>query len=274
MWIGSPVRGAMRIAAYAALTLPLMPVQLAANLLGLRGVSRWLPVYYHSAVCVLLGLKVEVIGKPSQAVPTLFVANHVSYLDIEVLSSLVPVSFVAKSEVATWPFFKWLAKLQRSVFVERRVGATRASREDMLRRLDVGDNLMLFAEGTSTDGTRVLPFRSALLAAAELRRGGRPIVVQPVCISYRRLDGIPMGRYWRPLFTWFGDMELARHLWQAVCLGEASITVVFGACTDFDEHGDRKKLTEHCFRQVSHFLQQLNRGRPIDDKPATELQKA
>ena len=263
MWIGSPVRGAIRLTAYAALTLPLMPVQFAANLLHLHVVSRWLPVYYHRCVCWLIGLKIEVIGSPSPAVPTLFVSNHVSYLDIEVLSSLMPVSFVAKSEVATWPFFSWLAKLQRSVFVERRVGATRASREDMLRRLDVGDNLMLFAEGTSSDGTRVLPFRSALLAAAELRREDRPIVVQPVCIAYRRLDGIPMGRYWRPLFAWFGDMNLTPHLWQAVCLGEASVVVVFGDCTDIAQHGDRKRLAEHCQREVSGILQRINRGQTV-----------
>jgi lyso-ornithine lipid O-acyltransferase len=261
MWIGSPLRGILRIVVYAALTLPLMPIQLIANLVGLRAVSRWLPVYYHRAVCWILGIKVERRGTPSTSVPTLFVANHVSYLDIEVLGAVLPASFVAKLDVAEWPFFSWLAKLQRSVFIERRTGATRASRESMLRRLDTGDNLILFPEATSGDGTRVLPFRSALFAVAELEKNGKPIVVQPVCIQYDRLDGIPLGRYWRPLFTWFGDMELGGHLWQAVCLGEVSVTVVFGEPVDIRRLGDRKRLAEHCYREISAWLQAINRGR-------------
>jgi lyso-ornithine lipid O-acyltransferase len=268
MWIGSPTRGVIRIAAYAALTLPLMPVQLAANLLGLRGISRWLPVYYHRAVCWTLGIKVQVRGQPSTTVPTLFVANHISYLDIEVMSTILPASFVARADMANWPFFGWLAKLQRSVFVERRAGATRAGREDMLRRLDTGDNLILFPEGTSSDGTRVLPFRSGLFAVAELEKDGRPIVVQPVCLAYCRLDGIPLGRYWRPLFAWFGDMELASHLWQAVCLGEVVVAVVFGKPVDIRQLGDRKALADHCFREISTMLQAINRGRVEELPPA------
>ena len=69
---------------------------------------------------------------------------------------------------------------------------------------------MLFPEGTSSDGTRVLPFRSALFAVAQLRRDDKPIAVQPVAIAYTRLDGIPLGRYWRPLFAWFGDSTWCR----------------------------------------------------------------
>ena len=84
---------------------------------------------------------------------------------------------------------------------------------------------MLFPEGTSSDGTRVLPFRSALFGVAQLRRDDKPIAVQPVAISYTRLDGIPLGRYWRPLFAWFGDLDLVPHLWQMVCLGETEAVV-------------------------------------------------
>ena len=110
---------------------------------------------------------------------------------------------------------------------------------------------MLFPEGTSSDGTRVLPFRSALFGVAQLRRDDKPIVVQPVAISYTRLDGIPLGRYWRPLFAWFGDLDLVPHLWQMVCLGETEAVVTFFPPVDIDRLGDRKKLAEYCFRQVS-----------------------
>lgn len=262
MWIGSPLRGAFRLIAYLLLTLLLLPFHLLALAVGVRPAVRWLPVIYHRMVCVILGIKVKVNGVRSTEMPTLFVCNHVSYLDIEVLGGRIPGCFVAKAEVATWPFFSTLAKAQRTIFVDRRSAKTNNSREEMLKRLDTGDNLMLFPEGTSSDGTRVLPFRSALFAVAQLRRDDRPIVVQPVAISYTRLDGIPLGRYWRPLFAWFGDLDLVPHLWQMVCLGETEAVVTFFPPVDIDRLGDRKKLAEYCFRQVSSGVQAANSGRP------------
>jgi 1-acyl-sn-glycerol-3-phosphate acyltransferase len=261
MWLGSPLRGAIRLLSYLLLTLLLLPVHLLAVALGLRTIANRLPVLYHRTVCGILGIRVRVHGLRSDVTPTLFVCNHVSYLDIEVLGSLVPGSFVAKAEVATWPFFKTLAKAQRTIFVERTSSKVSTSRDEMLRRLNTGDNLMLFPEGTSSDGTRVLPFRSALFGVAQLRRHDKPIVVQPVAISYTRLDGIPLGRYWRPLFAWFGDLDLVPHLWQMVCLGETEAVVTFFPAVDIDQLGDRKKLAEFCFRQVSLGVQAANTGR-------------
>ena len=239
----------------------LLPFHLLALAFNVVPVYRWLPVYYHRLVCVILGIRVRVHGRQSQATPTLFVCNHVSYLDIEVLGGMVPGSFVAKAEVAGWPFFGWLAKAQRTIFVERVSGRASRSRDEMLKRLDTGDNLMLFPEGTSSDGTRVLPFRSALFGVAQLRRNDRPIVVQPVAIAYTRLDGIPLGRYWRPLFAWFGDLDLVPHLWQMVCLGETEAVVTYFEPVDIDKLGDRKKLAEYCHGQVSIGVQAANSGR-------------
>src|SRR5476649_54983 len=261
MWLGSPLRGAIRLLSYLLLTLLLLPVHLLVVALNLRAVANRLPLLYHRMVCVILGIRVRVHGVRSEVTPTLFVCNHVSYLDIEVLGALVPGSFVAKAEVATWPFFSTLAKAQRTIFIERRSGKTSTSRDEMMRRLNTGDNLLLFPEGTSSDGTRVLPFRSALFGVAQLRRDDKPIVVQPVAIAYTRLDGIPLGRYWRPLFAWFGDLDLVPHLWQMVCLGETEAVVTFFPPVDIDQLGDRKKLAEFCFRQVSSAIQAANSGR-------------
>ena len=193
MWIGSPLRGVFRLVSYLLLTIVALPFHLAALALRVTPVVRWLPVFYHRMVCVILGIKVKVNGRRSTVMPTLFVCNHVSYLDIEVLGGRIPGCFVAKAEVATWPFFSTLAKAQRTIFVDRRSSKTSNSRDEMLKRLDTGDNLMLFPEGTSSDGTRVLPFRSALFAVAQLRRDDKPIVVQPVAISYTRLGQPDIG---------------------------------------------------------------------------------
>ncbi len=266
MSIGSPTRGFIRLLLYALWTLPIMPLQFLAVLLRIRPLYRWLPVIYHRVVCYILGIRIEVYGQPSAATPTLFVGNHVSYLDVEVLSSILPVSFIAKSEVASWPFFGWLARLQRTVFIERRQRAAGKGRDGIQRRLDAGDDLVLFAEGTSGDGTRVLPFRSALLGATQMRHGREPVPVQPFTIAYARLDGIPVGRLCRPFFAWFGDMELAPHLWNMMAMGEVAAIVVFHDSVDIDRLGDRKKLSEHCFHTVSRSMQSINRGR-YDELP-------
>src|SRR5260370_13571057 len=212
MWIGSPLRGTFRLLSYLTLTLIVLPPYFLAMALRVGPVVRWMPVAYHRFVCVILGIRVQVRGKRSDVTPTLFVCNHVSYLDTVLMGGLVPTSFVAKAEVATWPFFSTLAKAQRTIFIERRTGKTSASRNEMMKRLNTGENLMLFPEGTSSDGTRVLPFRSALFGVAQLRRDGKSITVQSVAIAYTRLAGLPLGRYWRPLFAWFGDLDLVPHL--------------------------------------------------------------
>src|ERR1044071_8436357 len=145
----------------------------------------------------MLGLRVRAIGRPTATRPVLFAANHVSYLDITIFGSLIAGSFIAKHEVAKWPLFGWLAKLQRSVFIDRRVRSTADQRDSIAARLAANEALILFPEGTSGDGNRVLPFKSALFSVADDipgRAAAGAVTVQPVSIAYTRLDGIPLGR--------------------------------------------------------------------------------
>ncbi len=159
------------------------------------------------------------------------------------------MSFVAKSEVQTWPFFSTLARLQRTVFVERtRRSQTGEARDQIRDRLLAGDALVLFPEGTSSDGNRVLPFKSALMGAAEATIGsdaqGEPVYVpvQPVSVAYVGLHGMPMGRENRPLFAWYGDMELVPHLGKRVKTGPVDVVVEFHPPLTVDQVGGRKKL--------------------------------
>jgi len=246
----SSLRALRRVLAYLALTLPLMPLQ-AAFLLFNRRLARELPYRYHRRGCALLGIHIERVGEPVKDHPVLYVANHVSYFDIPVLGSLVRASFIAKSEIARWPFFSWLAKLQRSVFVDRRRSQTGGQRDEIAGRLADRDDLILFAEGTSGDGNRVLPFKSALFAVAEREVEGRPLIVQPVSITYTRLDGMPMGRFLRPFYAWYGDMSLPGHAWQALGLGIVTVVVQFHDPVTIRDYGSRKALAEHCHRVVA-----------------------
>ena len=178
-----------------------------------------------------------------------------------VYGALIPGSFVAKSEVADWPLFGWLAKAQRSVFVDRRMRTAQLQAGDLQDRLDAGDDMILFPEGTSNDGTRVEAFKSALFSVAQLRAHGEPLMVQPVSITYSRLDGMPIGRHLRPFFAWYGDMELVPHARDLVSLGRLTVTVTFHAPTTIDEFGSRKKLAQHCYETIARGHAEALSGR-------------
>jgi 1-acyl-sn-glycerol-3-phosphate acyltransferase len=260
----SPIRATLLILPYLLFTWTMIPLQALLILLGSRLAER-LPMFYHRCVCWLFGLDIVVRGRPETARPTLFIANHSSYIDIEVFSTLMPISFVAKSEVKSWPFFGTLARLQRTVFVDRRPRSTAGQRDEIARRLAAGDNLMLFPEGTSNDGNRTLPFYSALFSVAERRlRDGRPLPVQPVSIAYAELNGFPVGRSLRPLLAWYGDMELAPHLWCFAGLGRVKVVVEFHPTVDIDRLGSRKALAEHCRRAIARGVADVISGRPYE----------
>jgi len=248
--LGSNWLATWRLTVYFCLTLSLMPLQFMLVLTHLRFAER-LPLYYHRLCCRIFGFDIVQLGDISRVRPTLFVSNHSSYLDIPILGSIVPASFVAKTEVANWPGFGWLAKLQRTVFVDRRRGTTHRQRDKLQMRLEAGDNLILFPEGTSNDGNRVLPFRSALLSVAERQIQGRPLVVQPVSISYTGLNGVPLGHGLRPLLSWYGDMTLGSHLWHFCRLGRVRVVVEYHPATSISAFGSRKELTRHCFDLVA-----------------------
>jgi lyso-ornithine lipid O-acyltransferase len=190
----------------------------------------------------------------------LFAANHISYLDITVFGSLIAGSFVAKTEVAGWPLFGWLARLQRSVFINRQVRSAAEHRDTIAARLAANEALILFPEGTSGDGNRVLPFKSALFSVANHRATG-PVTVQPVSIAYTRLDGMPIGRRLRPLFAWYGSMALAPHLWKVLGLGTVEVVVQFHPPTTLAECGSRKALARYCEELVAGGLASALSGR-------------
>ncbi len=258
---GSDLLGARRLLAYLLVTLALMPVQALLVLLGTRLAER-LPLLYHRLCCRLMGIDVVTLGEMSARRPTLFVSNHTSYLDITVLGAVIPGSFVAKAEVAQWPLYGWLAKLQRTVFVERRRQTSHRQRDQLKERLASGDNLILFPEGTSNDGNRVLPFRSALLSVAEADASKR-LEIQPVSVAYVALNGIPMGHGLRPLVAWYGDMTLGPHLWQFSRLGKITVVVEFHPAVNLMTVGDRKHLTRHCSDAVAAGVERALTGRAL-----------
>jgi 1-acyl-sn-glycerol-3-phosphate acyltransferase len=255
---GSTVLRVRRTIIYVVWTLALMPVQAIGLLLRRPWVAR-LPRFYHRGCCRILGIDVRRIGEPATAHPVLFASNHVSYTDITVLGSLIPGSFVAKSEIAGWPFFGWLAKLQRSVFVDRQVRSTAQQRDAIAERLAAGDALILFPEGTSSDGTFVLPFKSALFSVVFNR--DQPITVQPVSLAYTRLDGLPIGRRLRPLLAYYADMTMAPHLWRRLGFGRIEAIVEFHPPVMVADFASRKALADFCHQRISRGVSRSLTGR-------------
>jgi lyso-ornithine lipid O-acyltransferase len=253
------LRAAIKLAGFIAMTLPGLPVQRALIALSAKGARRF-PHLYHRAVASWLDIRLNIIGEPIKDRPCLIASNHVSWLDITVLSALTPLSFIAKKEVKSWPGFGTLARLQRTVFIDRdRRHSTGSSRDEMQERLKAGETLVLFAEGTSSDGWRVLPFKSAYFAAAEIPG----VVVQPVTLAYRGHWGVPMLRRRRPCYAWYGDMEMGPHLWQALALGPIEVDVICHKPLTIAEAGNRKalaRLSEEAVRRG--LVQALSGARP------------
>jgi 1-acyl-sn-glycerol-3-phosphate acyltransferase len=237
------LRASAVLAVFLTVTLILIPLQWLFVRLRLPA-RRTFPHAYHKFVASLFGIHIHVRGRPVTDQGVLLLANHTGWMDIVIFSAVMPLSFVAKSEVGSWPFFGTLARLQRTVFVAReRRSQTAQTRDGIRKRLLAGEALVLFPEGTSSDGNKVLPFKSALLGAAEAEVGGRHVLVQPVSTAYTALHGIPMGRENRPLFAWYGDMELVPHLWEALKAGPLDVVMEFHPPLSLDAM-DRKQLAK------------------------------
>jgi lyso-ornithine lipid O-acyltransferase len=247
----------MRALCFALITLLLMPVQWLLLKLWPTA-AKHLPHHYHRNMCRLLGIRVILRGQTPPSHNTLIVSNHVSWLDIPILSTLMPISFVAKREVATWPFFGWLAKLQRTVFINREQRQTTGeSRNELLARLHAGDTVVLFPEGTSHTGETMLPFKSSFFASAV----SPDIAIVPVTLAYRRHWGLPMTRQERPAFAWYGDMELVPHLWGFLKSGPLTVEVILHPALDVETGLDRKKAALASERAIRAGLAAALTGR-------------
>jgi len=262
------VIGAWRLVWFVLWTAFLIPIQASALALRLP-LSERIPRLYHRGCARILGFRLIVHGSPATNGPVLFVANHSSYLDVTTLGSVIRGSFIAKSEVGSWPLFGLLAKLQRTVFIERKTRTTVGRQRDEIgRRLEEGRDLILFPEGTSSDGNRTLPFKTALFAVASVRPDGRPLTIQPVSVAATRLDGMPMGVFGRPLYAWYGDMDLAPHLWTLMRSGPITVEIDFHEPVTIDGFSSRKALAEHCRRTIEVGVSRAISGRREPPRPA------
>lgn len=252
----------------AIVTILLAPVQVLALVFDWR-LRRRLPRLWHRVACRMLGIRVHVHGVIDRRRPLMLAANHASWKDILVLGALADVVFIAKTEVASWPVFGTLAKLQKSIFVvreERRRTGDQVN--EIASRMADGEIVVLFPEGTTSDGNRVLEVKTSLFgaAAAALPLAPEGVVhVQPVAIAYTRVHGLPMGRYHRPIAGWPGDITLLPHLMGILKAGALDVDVSFGETYDYAEGSNRKHLAAFVESRMRRMLLGHLRGRPPRD---------
>jgi lyso-ornithine lipid O-acyltransferase len=223
---------------------------------------------YWAVMTWLLGIDVRVIGtlpKKRDGRAVIVVSNHTSWVDIPVLGGLIQGCFVAKADVGRWPVVGTVARLGRTVFVSRSRNAVNREAALMREVLRGGDNLILFPEGTSSDGSRVLPFRSSFFALADSRLTEdtvRPLI-QPISVVYDRLGGLPAGRAARPVFAWYGDMDIASHFWQLAQRIGLRATVLIHEPVDPSLFPDRKALALATWQVVADGASTLRQNRPV-----------
>jgi 1-acyl-sn-glycerol-3-phosphate acyltransferase len=262
--------------AFLTLTLLLLPFQLIG--LAFRSpIQRVIPHCYHRILCAVIGIRVRQIGQRSPEFPLLILANHASWLDIVVITSLTPAVFIAKKEVATWPLFGWLAKLQRSVFIDReRRHKTGAATKEIADRLLGGDAVVLFAEGTSGDGNRTLPFRSALIGAVHhtIARSTHhdAVTVQPLSLAYVGLSGMPISRAFRERVSWYGDIDLIPHLIGVLRSGAIDVVASWGEPVAYDVSADRKEIARNAEAAVRRMTASALRSAPPANRPDDEIE--
>jgi 1-acyl-sn-glycerol-3-phosphate acyltransferase len=255
------------IIALFAVTLILLPFQLVGLLFDLK-IRRRVPRYWHRAACWLLGIRIHVHGHLEYRRPLMLAANHVSWKDILVLGAVADVVYIAKAEVADWPIFGTLAKLQKSIFVMReQKRKTGEQVNEIAERMKAGEIVVLFPEGTTSDGNRLMEVKSSLFgaaAAAAPYTSEGVVHVQPVALAYTRVHGMAMGRFHRPIAAWPGDIELVPHLMGVLKEGALDVDVAFGETVDFRTGDNRKHLSQAITSRIRRMLIRHLRGRDYE----------
>ena len=233
-------RAATILTGFFGLTVPLMPLQ-ALFVRVSPAAARRFPHWYHRQVCKLMGVRLTIEGQVMSDRPVLLVSNHTSWLDIPVLSAVAPVSFIAKKEVSRWPFVSWLARLQRTVFVDReRRGAVGETTNEIMARLCSGRHRRALRRGNvERRQPRAAVQDIAVRGGEAFGESGRAAARCRSCrrsrIVYTRLHGVPFGRADRPLVGWYGDMEMQSHAWQLLKAGPLDVRIRIG-----DAHSARQ----------------------------------
>lgn len=243
---------ALKLSVYGLWCALMIPPQIVV-LLCTRGRGACvLPRLFHQVTCRIFSLECRMEGVPLRD-HVVYVGNHLSYLDIPAMGTKFYGSFIAKDEVAGWFLFGYLAKLSQSLFISRDRLKAAETREMFSEVLREGRPLVLFGEGTSSNGSEVLPFKSSLFDALLNTETG--ISLQPFTLSVIEVDGRPVnGPADRDIYCWYGDMTLKPHIWQFAKSRGAKVVLAFHAPRRAAAYDNRKDLARDCHADCANHL--------------------
>jgi len=243
---------------FVLLCLVIVPSQSLILLFHKGRTAYVLPRLWHKGVCKIFGIKIRQTGVPYTDTQVLYMSNHISYLDISMMASVIPnASFVAKKAVASWPVWGFLSTLQQTAFISRSRGDAKKEANALDAMLQNGKNLIIFPEGTSTDGRGVLDFKSSLFSIA-LQDGLDHLMIQPITLQLLQTDGCaPQTQDARDLYAWHRDMdtELHHHLWHIAKHSGALVQITFHDIIAAKDFNDRKTLAKTCHDTVCKGLE-------------------
>ena len=209
--------------------------------------DKWLPVIFHKLLIWLLSIQIDLEGEIDKSNNSnLYISNHLSYLDIPILGSTFPMRFVAKSEVEVWPLFGFLAKLGRTIFISRKRSDSLDQKNKIFKSLSSDEKVFIFPEGTTSDGNRVLDFKSSSFSALE----GQNFSIQPIVIVYSDLNGIPINRWLRPVIAWYGDMDLKPHLIKLASLRSIKVKLIYLDVVNTKNFCNRKDISNYLENKI------------------------
>jgi len=259
--------GAIKVAIFLILSVILVALVLLMRVVHPHN-PFLLPRLFYKMLTGMMGIRVRVYGKPSTATYVLFTSNHVSYLDIPVLGSVLKSGFVAKSEVASWPLFGFMSKVLNTAFIERKSTRAAAQQAVLRERIVTLKHLILFPEGTSTRGLTALPFKSSLFGVFE-QASTDDVTIQPVSLVCTEFEGRKItSDETRDRYAWHGDMTLLPHLWAAFKNGAFTVDVTFHAPIAASNGMDRKQLAATCHDMVARGIEASLKGRSAVQEPA------
>ena len=227
-----------------------LPMIIISILLGnvFQVLRDWLPVMFHRLLIWLFSITIKFEGYYRESPScNLFISNHLSYLDIPVLGSVLPLRFVAKSEVKYWPIIGFLSKLASTVFIKRVRSESFHQKKEIFKLLSEGKKLLIFPEGTTSDGNRILPFKSSLFSALE----NQNFIIQPLIIIYSDLNGMPINRWLRPIIAWYGDMDLLPHLSILKNIKSINAKIIYLKPVNTIKFSTRKELSNFLEQQIN-----------------------
>lgn len=242
-----------KIILFFAWTFAIVPAQIILLIFYRGPGAYYIPQFWHKGVCRIMGLKYEIVGTPDTSHQTIFISNHISDLDIPIIGSVIRASFVAKSEVASWPVLGWLARVQQTAFISRASKDAMKVKNALDTMLNEGKSLILFPEGTSHDGSTVLPFKSSLFSLVLQERPGKPALrIQPFTLQIIEREGRPIqDQADRDYYAYYGDIEFGPHMWGFITGKGATIRLTFHPVITLTGTENRKDLAALTHKIVS-----------------------